>query len=145
MTDRIERAREALDADCPGHATAHALIAIAELLAINVGETYTSGVLAGAMAGATATTDAVAKVMSAVLPGAPQPTGAPAPDNTCFFCDAPSIVDRPWGWHCTACGNWDVAAGHERCLGQHDGSGRCIESADHDGPCQFAPAIADIS
>lgn len=45
--ERIQRAKEELDAGAVDYAQASALIAIAELLQINIADTYAAGVLAG--------------------------------------------------------------------------------------------------
>ncbi|WP_165797904.1 hypothetical protein [Mycolicibacter virginiensis] len=52
--EHIERAKDDIAHGQPEAATAHALIAIAELLSANVVETYAAGVLAGGEATATA-------------------------------------------------------------------------------------------
>lgn len=59
--DHITQAKDTLAAGCPTYATAHALIAIAELLATNQAKTYVGGFTAGD----DCTAEALAKVFTA--------------------------------------------------------------------------------
>lgn len=64
MSAELDRAREELAVGEMQSATAAALVAIAAALEVNIAETYTAGV----MAGAEAATGTVAAVMGVVLP-----------------------------------------------------------------------------
>lgn len=37
-----------------------------------------------------------------------------ASERQCPNCHRGAVVDRPWGWECRACGNYDVAVGCTR-------------------------------
>lgn len=66
--ERIEDAERRLARGATDNAIASALIAIAQLLQVNIAETYGAGVLAGTELGATATADALSAVMGVTRP-----------------------------------------------------------------------------
>lgn len=64
--EHIERAKEEIGYDRAEYATAHALIAIAELMATNM----TNAIMEATTSGAVAATEAFSSILSVVNPGA---------------------------------------------------------------------------
>lgn len=92
--EHIARAKEELTSGAePGHATAHALIAIAELMATNM----TDAIVDATTRGAVAATEALSSIFSVFNPGGLTPT-EPGP---CYVCQNDENVVA--GWYCTKC------------------------------------------
>lgn len=88
--EHIARAKEELTSGAePGHATAHALIAIAELMATNMTDVILDATTRGAMA----TAEALGTILNVL-----NPAGQSGP---CYVCQSAENVVA--GWYCTRC------------------------------------------